>query len=357
MVYFGNRRVGDGAPCFVTFEVGPTHTGLDSAKRLIRHAAEAKADAVKFQMLDPNRLMADPHVPFTYSVLVNRETGATEEVEEPLYDLLERRAFTNDEWRTLKQYSDSMGLAFFATAGFPEEIEFLVELGCHSIKIASADVNHRPLIRQAAATGVCLQIDTGSANLGEIESAVDLILSEGNNNIIIHHCPSGYPARLEGINLNIISTLKKMFPFPIAFSDHSPGTHMDVAAVALGVDLVEKTLTENRTTRSVEHIMSIEPHEAAAFVTLMRDVQMALGKPRRIMHGAELSSRSVVRRSAYLVEAAPAGTSVSELAIDFKRPGDGIGPDVVETLLDCVTVRDLEAGHRLGIGDVARPEA
>lgn len=353
MVRFGDREVGNGAPCFVTFEVGPTHTGLDSAKRLIRHAAEARADAVKFQMLDPRRLMADPQVRFAYSILVDRETGATKEVEEPLYGLLKRRAFSNDEWRILKQYSDSLGLAFFATAGFPEEIEFLIELGCHSIKIASADVNHRPLIRQAAATGLCLQIDTGNASLGEIEAAIDLILGEGNDNIIIHHCPSGYPARLEGINLNIISTLRRMFPFPIAFSDHSPGSDMDVAAVALGVDLVEKTLTEDRTTPSVEHIMSIEPHEAAAFVKLMRDVQKAMGNPRRIMHEAELDRRLVVRRSAYLVEGAPAGTSVSSLAIDFKRPGYGIGPDTLETLLDCVTVRSLEAGDRLELGDVA----
>ena len=182
MVQFGDREVGNGARCFVTFEVGPTHTGLDSAKRLIRHAADAKADAVKFQMLDPHRLMADPHVSFSYSILVDRETGATKEVEEPLYDLLFRRAFSNDEWRSLKQYSDSLGLAFFATAGFPEEIEFLIDLGCHSIKIASADVNHKPLIRQAAATGVCLQIDTGNASLGEIEAAIDVILGEGNDN-------------------------------------------------------------------------------------------------------------------------------------------------------------------------------
>ena len=95
---------------------------------------------------------------FAYSVLVDRDTGATEEIEEPLYEILKRRAFNRDEWRALKEHSDSLGLAFFATAGFPEEIEFLIGLGCHSIKIASADVNHKTLIRQAAATGVCLQI-------------------------------------------------------------------------------------------------------------------------------------------------------------------------------------------------------
>ena len=352
MVHFGKRQVGGGAPCFVTFEVGPTHTGLESAKRLIRHAANAKADAVKFQLTNPDRLVADPQIPFSYSILTDRVTGATEEVEEPLYDILKRRALNYDEWSEIKQYSDSLELAFFATVAFPEDINFLVEIGCHSMKIASADVNHRPLIRQAAATGMCLQIDTGNASVGEIETAVDLILSEGNDNIIIHHCPSGYPARLEGINLNIISTLKQMFPFPIAFSDHSPGSDMDVAAVALGVDLVEKTLSEDRTTRSIEHIMSIEPQEAVTFVKLMRDVQKAMGTPRRIMHDTELRRRTLIRRSAYLTAAAPAGTPVSDLAIDFRRPGHGIGPDVLETLLRCVTVRGLEAGHRLDVSDL-----
>ena len=355
MVHFGTRQVGGGAPCFVTFEVGPTHSGLESAKRLIRHAANAKADAVKFQMTDPDRLVADPHVSFTYSILIDRETGATKEVEEPLYDILKRRALTTDEWRKLKQYSDSLGLAFFATAGFPEQIDFLVELGCHSIKIASADVNHKPLLRQAAATGTCLQIDTGNANLGEIEAAVDLIVGEGNDNIIIHHCPSGYPARLEGINLNIISTLKQMFPYPIAFSDHSPGSDMDVAAIALGVDLVEKTLTEDRTTPSIEHIMSIEPQEAKAFVKLMHDIQKAMGKSRRVLHDAELKRRSNIRRSAFLASPAAMGTPLSNLSIDFRRPGHGIGPDVFETLFECVTIRDLCAGHCLRMSDLTHP--
>ena len=134
----------------------------------------------------------------------------------------------------LKAYSDSLGLAFFSTVGFEEDIRLLEEIGCHSIKIASGDINHFPLIRMAARTGICLQIDTGSSTLGEIERAVDVIRSEGNENIIIHHCPSGYPARLESVNLNIIPTLKRLFPYPIAFSDHTPGWEMDVAAVALG---------------------------------------------------------------------------------------------------------------------------
>ena len=140
MVRFGKRAVGDGEPCFVTFEAGPTHSGLESAKRLVSLAAEAGADAVKFQVLDPDRLVADRSLPFEYEVLVDRESGTTETVSEPLYDLFVRRALDRDAWRALKHHADSVGVAFFATAGFADEIDFLAELGCHSFKIASFSI-------------------------------------------------------------------------------------------------------------------------------------------------------------------------------------------------------------------------
>ena len=353
MVRFGKRTVGDGEPCFVTFEAGPTHSGLESAKRLVSLAAEAGADAVKFQVLDPDRLVADRSLPFEYEVLVDRETGATETVSEPLYDLFVRRALDRDAWRALKHHADSVGVAFFATAGFTDEIDFLAELGCHSFKIASADVNHFPLIRHAARTGMCLQLDTGNSTIGEIEAAIDVIRAEGNDNIIIHHCPSGYPARIEGINLNIIQSLKRMFPYPVAFSDHSPGWDMDIAAVALGANLVEKTITEDRTTRSVEHIFSIEAEDAKRFVALMRDIQTALGAPRRVMHQAEIAKRQNVRRSTYLATAAKAGERLGALDVTFRRPGHGVSPADFERLAEASLKRDLPAGHCLALSDLA----
>jgi sialic acid synthase SpsE len=243
MVVFGNRRVGDGEPCFITFEAGPTHNGVESAKHLVSLAAKAGADAIKFQIIDPDRLVADKKQLFSYEILTDRGTGETLTISEPLYDILCRRTLDPEEWKDLKAHSDSMGLAFFATVGFEDEIELLEELECDSIKIASADVNHWPLIQRAARTGMCIQLDTGNATMGEIEEAVGIIVSEGNKNIIIHNCPSGYPARLESINLNLILTLKQIFPYPVGFSDHTPGWEMDVAAVAVGANLLEKTIT------------------------------------------------------------------------------------------------------------------
>jgi len=347
MVRFGERAVGEGEPVFITFEAGATHDGFETAARLVEHAAEAGADAVKFQILDPERLVADRDMLFQYEVLVDRETGRTETVSEPLYDLLARRTLTREEWRRLKRRSDTLGLAFFATVSFDDEVDFLQALGCHSVKIASADVNHLPLIRRAARTGMCLQLDTGSSTLGEIERAVDVIRAEGNEDVIIHQCPSGYPARLESINLRVIQTLKQMFAYPVAYSDHTPGWDMDIAAVALGANLVEKTITEDRTTRSVEHVMSIEPGEMRAFVAAVRQVETALGHPRRVLHAAELERRSRVRRSVFLARDAGAGARLGDLAVEFRRPGDGLAPDLYEQLLDARLTRDLPAGTKL----------
>lgn len=352
-IKIGNREIGDGHPCFITFEAGPTHDGLESAKHLVNLAAKAGADAVKFQTFDPDRLVADKKMPFSYEVLVDRKTGKTETVTEPLYDILCRRTLTPDEWRELKQYSGSLELVFFSTVGFEEDVQLLEELGCHSIKIASADVNHFPLIRRVARTGMNVQLDTGSATIGEVEEAVDVCRSEGNNNIIIHNCPSGYPARLESINLKLIPTLKRMFPeFPIAYSDHTPGWEMDVAAVALGANLVEKTITTDRTTRSVEHIFSLEPEEMKHFIQTIRDVEAAMGQNRRVLYPEERESRLKGRRSAFLNHTVKKGSELKLKDIDFRRPGYGVAPNTLESLLGYKYKFDFEAGHRLSLSDL-----
>jgi N,N'-diacetyllegionaminate synthase len=351
----GRRWVGDGHPCFVTYEAGPTHDGLETAKRLVRLAADAGADAVKFQILDAERLVADKKQLFSYQVLADRATGEMRERSEPLVEILRRRSMPREQWRQLKAYSDSLGLAFFATVSFEPDVDFLVELGCDSIKIASGDVNHFPLIEYAARTGTSLQLDTGNSTIGEIEAAVDVIRKAGNDRIIVHHCPSGYPARREGINLRVIQTLKSMFPYPVAFSDHTPGWDMDIAAVCLGANMVEKTITLDRATPSVEHIMSLEGDDIARFVRTIRDIEAAMGNPRRIMHEAEMRSRDAVRRSIFAARDLKAGDRVTMSDIQFRRPGLGIPPSEASRIVGRILATNKRAGEMLRYEDLAAP--
>lgn len=351
MIKIGKKEIGDGLPCYITFEIGPTHDGIDSAKRLIKHAADAGADAVKFQIFDPEKLVADKKQLFSYSVLKDRNTGETEVIEEPLYDILKRRCLEIDEWKEIKSYCDQLGIAFFSTVGFDEDVDLLEELGCHSVKIASADVNHYPLLRKVAKTDMCIQLDTGMSTLGEIETAIDTIREMGNEKIIIHQCPSGYPARLESINLNIITTLKKLFSYPVAFSDHTPGAEMDIAAVAIGANLVEKTITEDRMTRSVEHIMSIEPHEMVGFVNTIREIEIALGSSRRIIHQEERLKRDSIRRSIHIRKNLPVGHTLNEKDLEYRRPGFGIQPHHIDSILGKKLNNEKQAGELLRWSD------
>ena len=346
------KKIGEGYPCYITFEAGPTHDGLESAQQLVRLAAEAGADAIKFQILDPDRLVADKKQLFQFDILVDKDSGETKTIERPLYDLLKERSMSAEEWKQVKQTADELGIAFFATVGFEDEVALLQEIGCDSIKIASADVNHVPLLRLAARSGMVIQLDTGNASLGEIEQAVDIIQAEGNERIIIHQCPSGYPARLESIQLSMIKTLKTMFPYPAAFSDHTPGWDMDIAAVVMGADLVEKTITMDRSTPSVEHIMSLEPGEMTRFISAIRDVETAMGNGRRFMTPEQKEKRNSIRRSLFLRSPAKAGTPLTKCDIEFRRPGFGIPPDKVDELDGLSLVRDVDAGEMLHWSDL-----
>lgn len=342
-----DKTIGDSAPCFITFEAGPTHNGLESALALVRIAADAGADAVKFQILDADRLVADRQQLFSYDILLDRKTGKTETIQEPLHSILKRRELSHSEWLQVKEEANKLDILFFATIAFPEEIEFVAKLGADSIKIASSDINHTPLIQQAARTGLCIQIDTGNSTIGEIETAVDSILSTGNNKIIIHHCPSGYPARLPSIQLRMIQTLKQMFPFPVAYSDHTPGWEMDIAATALGANLVEKTITLDRCTRSVEHIFSLEADEPLIFVRSIKDLEIAMGDTRRNFSPEERLKRQATRRSLFLNTDKQAGDPITLSDLDFRRPGFGIPPTELDRVLGRILSRELPAGTHL----------
>ena len=353
-VRINNIELGDEKPTFITFEIGPTHNGVESAKRLIKHSVDSGANAVKFQIFDPDKLVADKKQLFSYEILIDKKTGEKKTVEEPLYDILKRRCLNIEEWKEIKDYCDKVGIAFFSTVGFEEDIELLEGIGCDSIKIASADINHFPLIRRAAESGMSIQLDTGMSTIDEVKKAIAIIEETGNKNIIIHQCPSGYPAYLESINLNIIPILKKELNYPIAFSDHSAGRDMNIAAVTLGANLIEKTISEDRTYPSVEHIMSIEPDEMKLFVQAIRDLEASMGSGVREMDEQEKGKRDAIRRSAYTIEDVKKGTLLSKVKVEFRRPGFHIQPDEYEKLLinKSIVKNNINKDQPIKYGDI-----
>lgn len=326
-------KIGKDHPCYIIFEAGPTHQGLESAKRLALNAKESGANAIKFQLMDAHRLVADPKIEFSYEVFEDSKALKRKIITEPVRDILSRRDMKLEEWKKLKEYCDSINIEFFSTACFYEQVDFLIEIGCKSIKIASADINHLPLIKYVAKTKVSIQLDTGLSTLDEIAVAVDTIKKEGNDKIIIHHCPSGYPVKAENVDLLTIKELKKRFNCIVAFSDHSLGWDMDIAAIALGAEILEKTVTEDKTIQHVEHVMSLEPHETRVFVKTIRRLEKAMGSKNKTFTDEEIKKRDIGRRSLHVSRDLPAKHKIKETDIDFRRPGHGISPDRLNDIL------------------------
>ena len=351
-IRIGERLVGSGHPVYIVFEAGPTHDGLSMAKKLADMAADAGADAIKFQILDADKLVSSHEALFSYERLVDRESNGTETVTEPLLDILRRRELKREEWAELIDYCQSRGVEFFSTATNAEELEFLASHGVKTVKVCSGDVTYHKFLRETAQYNWSVQVDTGSATLGEVEQAVGVLEDAGCAKIIINHCPSGYPARLESINLRILSTLQTMFAYPIAFSDHSSGCDMDIAAVALGANIIEKTITLDKTTRSPEHIMSLEPAEGQNFVRRIRELEVALGGSRKKMSPSERQGQMVARRSLFAGKDAPAGTVLTTDMIRYSRPDNGIPADQDHLILGRTLRKPVKDGDILDISHV-----
>lgn len=344
-VTVGNRTIGDDRETFVTLELGPTHGGFSSAYQAVALAKEAGADAIKYQIFRPEEVLARDDLEFTFEVLVDRESGASESVTARLFDLLKERTLSDEQWEEVANHAHACQVQIFFTVGTFTDIELAVNLGATSIKIASGDITFRQLIERAAQTGLPVQLDSGAGTTTEVRRAVDWVeRTTGNGGVIAHHCPSGYPAQPRDVRLRQLSQLKEQLDCPVAFSDHSPGWEMDIAAIALGANMIEKTVTADRSTRSIEHMQSIEWGEVASFVSAIRSVDLALLP---LEHTDEPKASFVSRRSPYLAQAATAGTRVSDLVISYLRPNAGLSPSELHDLSDWTLKSDFPSGHCL----------
>ena len=340
----------------IVLEAGPTHYGIESAKRLATIAKNSGADSIKFQTLYADRLMADKSIMFGYTYLEYDENNQEKyvPVEERLYDILKRRELSREEWVVLKKHCDKIGIHMFTTATYRDEVDFIVdELAIDSIKINSGDVNDLEFIEYCAKKNVNIQLDTGNADIWEIERAVITAEEAGCNNIIIHLCPSGYPAHIESIHLKMITTLKQMFPnHSVAFSDHSPGWNMDIAAVALGADMVEKTITLDRTIKSCEHSFSLEPKNCKKFVSTIREIEKAMGSQRRTIPREVKQKRKNTRRSPYALKSINAGEIIKREDFEFKRPGIGITSDEFDFFIGKKLISNLQIGEPINYENI-----
>jgi len=336
-IKIGNKLVGDNEPCLISLEPSATYSNLDEAKEMVKAVALAGADAIKFQTYTPgdaDRIMGKKDITVNF-------TTATGKKQELVYDALKRRELTKDAWRELVKYTKELNLAFITAPVFSETIDFIVDIKVDAIKVSKGDINNVLFIEQIAQTKLPVILD-GREKFDDIDRAVKICEKNGNRQIIIMHCPSGYPAENSGVHLKAISAIREKYDYPVGFADHSPGDIMNYAAVGLGASMLEKTIAIDKTAEHVEHFMSLELDEIKDFVKNIRTIEAAMGDPNILLKSRveESAKRSLVAK-----KDVKKGEKITVDALDFRRPGDaGISVADGFTILKKKATMDIPRG-------------
>lgn len=335
------RPVGPGHPCFVIAEAGVNHNGdPDLARRLVDMAAEAGADAVKFQTFKAERLVTPGAPKAEYQL---RRTSATESQ----LDMLRRLELTPDAHRELQARCCACNLLFLSTPFDEGSADFLESLDVPAFKIPSGEITNLPFVAHVARKRRPMIVSTGMAHLHEVEAAVRTIREAGNLDIVLLHCVSNYPAAPGDINLRAMHTMAAAFGLPVGYSDHTEGIEVALAAVALGACVVEKHFTLDRALPGPDHQASLEPGEMKAMVRGIRIVQESLGHGRKEPAASEAATAQVARRSLVAARDLAAGTVLAEGDIAVRRPGTGLPPVRRADLVGRAVRVDVKAGTPL----------
>ncbi len=331
------RLVGAASEPYVIAEAGVNHDGeVDKAHRLIAAAAHAGADAVKFQLFSAESLVAASAPVCDYQAEhVGPVTGQRE--------LLRRLEMPRSAFVELKTHAEDAGLHFLATPFGLPELEFLLEtLAVPAVKIASPDLVNLPLLSAAASSGVPMVVSTGAADMEEVDRAVAAIeQSGGKSRLVLLHCVSAYPTRLEDLRLRRMQSLRARYRVPVGLSDHSMETKSGACAVLAGAVVLEKHLTLGRGGSGPDHFFSLEPDQFRSFMQQVRRADRILGAPEIRHTDNEREVRLLARARLVASRAIRAGERVTAEAVAVQRPGDGIGPDRWDDVIGRVAVVDI----------------
>lgn len=334
----------------VIAEAGINHDGdFAAAKKMVDVAVEAGADYVKFQSFIAEELVIPDAERSSYIVEGSREG-------EDFRKLLKRLELSYDQQRELSEYCRKKGVKFLSTAFDLKSLDFLCdELKCDVIKVASADLTNHRFLKHCGSKRLPVILSTGMADLPEIDEALEVLRQAGAPSVCILHCVSWYPAPAEIINLRAMITLRDRYGLPVGYSDHSLGTTLPAAAVAMGARCIEKHYTLDPTAFGPDHKASLSPEQLKEMILRIREVEAALGTggkgPNDIVP-IEINQRRVHRRSIVTTRPIRKGEAFTEENIGIKRPGTGLPPKRLSSILGRAAARDVPAEVLLSEQDI-----
>ena len=340
-IQVGDKHIGAGARCFIIAEAGVNHNGdLDMAKRLIDVAVAAGADAVKFQSFKAEVLVT------ASAPKANYQTQTTPAAESQL-EMLRKLELSSEDHEALSAYCSSKGILFLSTPFDEASADLLDALSVPVFKISSGDLTNTPLLTHVARKQKPVILSTGMANLAEVREAIETLNAAGCDKIVLLHCVSDYPADPADVNLRAIQTLRETFDVPVGFSDHTQGLEVALAAAALGASVIEKHFTLDRTLPGPDHRASLEPDELKKFISGIRTVESSLGNGEKVPTAREIETAKVARRSIVAAQTIPAGKIVERNMIAVKRPGTGLPPSQLDSVIGRKTRVEIHEGTLL----------
>lgn len=334
----GTRAVGPGAPCFVIAEAGVNHNGdIAMACRLVDAAADAGADAVKFQTFKASRLVTATAPKAAYQHRGTADTATQ-------FEMLERLELSADGHRVVRARCQARGILFLSSPFDEISADFLADLGMPAFKLGSGELTNLPMLARVAGKRLPLILSTGMATLDEVGAAVSTARAAGATDLAVLQCVSNYPAQPADVNLRAMQTMAEAFDVVTGYSDHTLGVAVSIGAVALGAAIIEKHFTLDRTLPGPDHQASAEPAELAALVAGIRAVESALGDGRKRPAASEAEVAAVARRSIVAAVDIPAGATLTDELLALRRPGTGLAPSMWSTLVGRTVGRAIPAG-------------
>ena len=335
----GGVPIGDDHPPILVLEAGATHQGFEDARELIRQTPPAHS--IKFQILRADDVVA---IDQSWSFR-NKDGPATDS----LWALLRKRELEDSQWEELAAYARSLDVRGFATAFSPQTVDFLAANGACAIKIAGGDMTYLDLISYAASSKLPIMLDTRGL-VSEVSKAVEACVKAGNEQIMVVHCPSGYPT--DESFLEVVALYRRLFPYPVGFSDHSTSTRDCIRAVVVGASMIEKCVSSDPDNPGIEHVMSISPSGVSG---LKDEIEASWRDSRKkganFGYWVDIPRLSSARRSLVLTRDLPTGAMVEASDMTAKRPGTGIAPSEAGLVVGKALSRRVQANVPLQFED------
>lgn len=327
------RMIGEGYPCYIIAEIGLNHNGqLHLAKALVDIARQSGVDAVKFQ----KRSLKD-----LYREELLEDPGKGEKGYQYLIPFLQEFELSESDFWEVARYCREQGITFLCTPWDRNSADFLTALRVPAFKVASADLTNFDLLEYLLQKGKPMLLSTGMATESEIEATVRF-LSQGTVPFALLHCNSTYPAPFRNLNLRYLQHMQSKFDVPIGYSGHEKGISVSVVAVSLGARIIERHLTLDRTLRGPDHASSLEPQGLSRLVRDIRNVEEAMGQPRKWLTRGEMMNRTVLGKSLVAAKDLAAGTILERSMITAKSPGKGLSPQRLQDLIGKKLTREIK---------------